>query len=248
MKIIASDATCVTTFAERLGMNKVAHWLSACLKARNWTVAELNRISKVSRRSIERAESGTFTPQLGTVHRLADAFGISRDAIDRYLDGRSMVLPLPPEHPDGIDPRAIVLNPIYDIDVSATVWVNVPIAELNTEDPQQRAILEDGRFELRIVVDCMEPSYPHGSIVRCRLIRTDLEMMPVNHAYVFCKNDGTATFKVLVKMQDDHFVLAAINQKKYPKPVKVAVDEIVRIAKAVGLVLPAPELNFKIRM
>jgi hypothetical protein len=155
--------------------------------------------------------------------------------------------PVPDTMPDGIDPRPITLNPIWEINVAAANWSVVPIAELNPDDPRHRAILEDGRFELNIVGDCMEPAYPSGSVVRFRLMRSHLEAMPVSEAYVLCRDDGTATFKVLVETVGDEYVLAALNQKKYPKMLRVRCDEIVRIAKAVGVVTAAPRIKLKVK-
>lgn len=149
--------------------------------------------------------------------------------------------------PLGVDQRPIILNPIYEIEVAAATWSHVPIAELNADDPMQRAILEDGRFELRIVGDCMEPSYPDGSIVRCRMMRSADEAIPSNNAYIFCRDDGTATFKVLVAMRAENYVLAAVNQKKYPGTFKVRCEEIVRVAKAVGIVSVAPDISLRIK-
>lgn len=155
--------------------------------------------------------------------------------------------PVPNTMPDGIDPRPVALNPIYDIDVAAANWSHVPIAELNPDDPRHQAILEDGRFELNIVGDCMEPAYPNGSVVRFRLMRSHIEAMPVSEAYVLCRDDGTATFKVLLETDGDEYVLAAINQKKYPKTFRVRCEEIVRIAKAVGVVTAAPKIKMKVK-
>jgi hypothetical protein len=155
------------------------------------------------------------------------------------------------EIPAGVDPRPVILNPIWEILVSAQIWVHVGIAELNADDPFQRAIIEDGRFELRIVGDCMEPAYPNGSMARFRLMRSDLEAIPVDRAYVFCRDDGTATFKALVALHgegdDAEFELAAANQNQYPGTFRVRCREIQRIARAFGVVQGEPDLHLKIK-
>jgi transcriptional regulator with XRE-family HTH domain len=70
-------------------------WMLGCMKFRGWNIATLERVSGVRRRTIERTLGGQVAPQLGTVHRLADAFGVDRLAVEQYLDGLRPTPPLP---------------------------------------------------------------------------------------------------------------------------------------------------------
>jgi transcriptional regulator with XRE-family HTH domain len=216
--------------------------LSAMRRSKNLTQQKFAEKCGVSINTVKRwlsRKNATPILDFESMSAIAKVFAITVGQLSEEIG-------VPGEMEDGVNPRAMMLPPIYDIDVSATIWVHVGIAELNTNNARDRAILADGRFELRIVGDCMEPAYPDGSIVRCRIIDTGLEMMPVKSAYIFCRDDGTATFKALVKRDGEEFVLAAINQQKYRGTIRVPTNEIVRIAKAVGITSPNPKFDLNI--
>ena len=215
-------------------------------KARFWTQQQLATLAKTSLNTVKRWESRSASPVLDfdSFSNLARAFGLELRELAERISASEQI-------PDGIDPRKrATLNPVFEIDVVAGRWADVPIAQYDTENPEHRQVLEDGRFQLRIIGDCMEPPYPNGSTVQCRLIRTDLEAMPVLEAYVFCRNDGTATFKALVRTHgrgdEAEFELAAINQDKYPRTFRVLCSEIGRVAKVEGVVFN-PVWTLKLR-
>lgn len=179
---------------------------------------------------------------------LAAALHVPIERVLAAVSAPAAPSPAPPEKEAGKEPPlGITQNirvqpeiPIWDIDVAAGRWSPVPIAELNLNDPRQRRIVERGLFRLRIEGDCMEPDYPHGSVIEFQLFRHDDEPLIVNSDYVFCRIDGTATFKKLVAKTDEILSLAAINQLTHPGIFTVPTQEIGRMAKVAVPNIPPP--------
>jgi transcriptional regulator with XRE-family HTH domain len=144
--------------------------------------------------------------------------------------------------PAGIDGTLINADPIptWDLDVAASAWVDVPVCRLDADDPAQARVIKTGRFRLRILGHCMEPHYQSGMTVEFQIVRIEEEGLVVNKDYVVCRNDGTATFKRLVRVNEDDISLAATNQKEYGGVLVVPRQEISRVARVVGRILPPP--------
>lgn len=121
--------------------------------------------------------------------------------------------------------------PIYDSNVAAGGWVDGCLGgAFDPDNPEHQAILRFGRFAIRIVGDSMEKVWPNGSHVLFRVLRD--ESPSVGKCYYVCRNDNQATFKRLESMDDDQLVFRAVNKRKYPKPMPVAVQEVARMAEA----------------
>jgi len=132
--------------------------------------------------------------------------------------------------------------PEWTVEICASAWIDIPICQLDPDDPQQRAVIEAGRFRLRIVGKCMEPDYQDGQVIEFQLIRWDhATPLEIGADYVVCRSDGMATFKRLVKVDEDTLSLAALNQRDYPGLLVVHRQEVVRLARvAFRLVGPPP--------
>jgi hypothetical protein len=137
--------------------------------------------------------------------------------------------------------NAVPTIPEWTVTASASVWTYVPICRLDSNDPEQAAVIKFGRFRLRIDGRCMEPDYPSGSLVEFEIVRWDEQALRINSDYVFCRNDETATFKKLVAKSDDDLSLAAINQDEFPGVFVVPQQEICRVARAVHILTEPPE-------
>lgn len=137
------------------------------------------------------------------------------------VSGSSPVLPLP----------------VFAMDISAGAWVPIELCELDYNDPRYKAIVDLGRFRVRVDGDSMEPVYRNGSQVEFVILRA-YDAPVLNANYLICRCDNTGTFKNLVAMNEDTYTLAAINQRKYPGSFTVPRQEITRIARAVGSFLP----------
>ncbi len=82
----------------------------------------------------------------------------------------------------------------------------------------------------------MEKVWPDGSLVEFRLLKWDglLEegdRLETGQDY-YVQKISEATFKRLEVIRDDELVFRAVNKKKYPVPMVVQREEIVRMARA----------------
>lgn len=147
-------------------------------------------------------------------------------------------------HAAAFDPASfapVLEIPVWDIDIRASDWAPMPLCQLDYDDPVQRQVINTGRFRLRILGDCMTPDYASGQVVELQLMRIDSEGLQVGHDYAVCRTDGLATFKRLVATNEDTISLAATNQKDHPGILVVYRQEIGRLAKVVGRILPPPD-------
>jgi hypothetical protein len=177
----------------------------------------------------------------GQVHLPSD---VPSQAIERVLNSpRRGPRPTPRPLPAAIEPQpdSMLQIPEWEIDLRASAWAEVPCAQLDADDPEQRRMIETGRFRLRIVGSCMEPEYTSGQTVEFQIIRADQEPLVIGADYCVCRSDNTATFKRLVKVDEDFYTLAAINQREYPGVLVVAVQEVCRWAKVLHRLSPPPE-------
>lgn len=143
--------------------------------------------------------------------------------------------------PAGIEPapNSTDVIPEWDLEVAANAWAPVPICALNYDDEDQRKIVNNGRFRLRIKGRCMEPHYPSGATVTFQLMRIDAEPLQVGADYVVCNPHNEATFKVLIAKDEESITLAALNQGEYPGEMKVWRDDVARVARVVAVEVPA---------
>lgn len=65
-----------------------------------------------------------------------------------------------------------------------------------------------------------------------RCLRGTGNVIDIGSAYYVQKRDGTATFKIVDRLDEEMIVLRALNRQKYPKPMPVLREDIVRMAKA----------------
>lgn len=121
--------------------------------------------------------------------------------------------------------------PIYDSNVAAGGWVDGCLGgAFDPDNHEHQAILRFGRFAIRIVGDSMEKVWPNGSHVLFRVLRDESPV--VGKCYYVCRSDNLATFKKLESADEDQLVFRAVNKRRYPQPMPVAVQEVVRMAEA----------------
>jgi len=125
--------------------------------------------------------------------------------------------------------------PTFDLPLAAGPWTVLPDA------PQVRklSVLRDGRFRVYIRGDSMEGEggYSDGSLIEFRILWYDRrgDALEVGKDYYVQRTDE-ATFKKLADFDDEYLLLEAINRQKYPKKMKVLRSDVVRIARAVGVI------------
>lgn len=138
-----------------------------------------------------------------------------------------------PDIPAGIAPLNLNEPPMWDLDVRASAWAQMPLCELDPDDPRQQAIVNTGRFRLRILGTCMEPTFHDGDTVEFEIIRVQDDGPVIGECYAICKCDGLATFKQLVGRDEDSLIFAALNQADFPGTITVPIQGIGRLARAV---------------
>lgn len=130
--------------------------------------------------------------------------------------------------------------PEWELHVAAGDWIESCInGKLDTDDPKQAAVLKQGLFRIKIRGDSMLPKFQDGDTIEFKVFRhgDEGDSIQIGKPYYVHRSDGTCTFKVLESMDDETAVLRALNTKKYPKAMIVPVQEIVRMARAVKLVV-----------
>jgi transcriptional regulator with XRE-family HTH domain len=185
-------------------------------------------ISEVRIAKIEQAESSGIYPS--TLRALADAMSMRPDqllveiGVHAERDVRDGAI-------DPNDLRPVPEIPTFELAVAAGPWADVcEVAELHS--PRQIA---DGRFRIRIKGDSMSPKFPHGTLVEFRHVPCGVEVEIGKNYYV--QVDSMATFKHLEKADGDTLTLRALNKKKYPEPMIVRCAEVVRMARAIAIVV-----------
>lgn len=193
----------------------------------------------------ERVASAPIKPD--TLRRIAAKLGVPIDELrvreaDVKMTAGTFEMHASAALPSGISPGEpdTTAIPEWTIDLRASHWAQVPLAALDYGDEEQREIVNRGLFRLTILGTCMEPDYPDGGIVEFLILR-HFEAHELYHDYAVCKSDGTATFKRLQAVTEDELVLAALNQKDFPGEMRVARQEVSRLAIAVRRVMAVPE-------
>lgn len=161
---------------------------------------------------------------------LATALKHKRHIVEETLLGAE-----PDEFDANVEPyseRRLKPIPLFDLPLSAGTWTEVTqIAELHEADQIDRGI-----FRVRLRGDSMLPDYKSGTVVEFRCLRADENVIKIGKDYYVQRNDGTATFKRVAELTEDEMILRALNQRKYPKPMPVARQEVTRMALAIARV------------
>jgi transcriptional regulator with XRE-family HTH domain len=220
-------------------MPSFGEWFANARAAKNFpSQRDFAKVAKVGRSTITDIESGGgfMQRQWKVKARIAEALGrdvFEVEAKERELDG---IRNAQPEPPAGISPTPALPVPTWEVNILASAWIHVPLCAMDTNDPKQAALVKLGRFRLKIIGDCMEPKYRSGDTVEFRRLVYGEDTLIPGKAYVFCRNDDTATFKILHSMPDEGtLILRALNRKEYPDPLPpVLRDEIVSVAIAEG--------------
>jgi transcriptional regulator with XRE-family HTH domain len=213
-------------------------------------------------RQIEKSPVAYLLPR--TFRRLAEWLGqtpeqllgeIGAEAEHRSPEYRRPVAPggLREELPAGIDPGSLELVPevpVFDLAIAAGGLVEVvdaialPYPDGPTgEAATLREAVNRGRFRVRIAGDSMEPIWPNGAHVEFRLLRPEREGPVEGRDYYVQAADGRATFKRLARAGEDEMAFAAVNRRKYPKPIVLARQEVARLAAAEWFLRPAGEMG-----
>ncbi len=208
---------------------------------RGWKKKQLAAASGLTEKTIYEAERtqdpGEFSEM--TLVSLAKAFGLSPEALMTQWRGMSTT-PLREPWDNNAEPyteQSTGEIPTFDLAVAAGSWMEVPEnGELNLNNKLEAAKHRTGIFRIRLRGDSMEKVWPDGSLVEFRLLKWDglLEegdRLETGQDY-YVQKISEATFKRLEVIRDDELVFRAINKKKYPAPMVVQREEIVRMAKA----------------
>lgn len=134
--------------------------------------------------------------------------------------------------------RTLKPIPTWNLEIAAGGWVSVPInGELDLDDPLQRAVLEQGLFRICIAGDSMVSDWLPGDCVEFEMHRPDRDVLTIGEDYLCIRSDSVGTFKRLEKFDDDTLFFRAVNRKKYPALMKVARQDVARMARALHVVI-----------
>ncbi len=169
-------------------------------------------------------------------HRLAAAFKMEVAELEKKVrPPRDAEKNQPVDLDQNVEPYSEVKLfdiPLFDLSVAASGWVEA--SEIGgVSDPR---VIEQGLFRIRIRGDSMQKTWNTGDVTEFKLVRWGVDELKIGADYYVHRNDGYATFKRLVSLDDDEYVLAAANKKKYPDKMPVARQDVVRMAKAVARV------------
>ena len=229
-------------FAARAGVNlrTLTHWFgSAELKmnphhaARIASVihpgegqADLAMELSVARRLHERGESHDFSPGRGAEVKERFLHKMRRAIRDSAGPGLYNV-------PEVRDSDVLPEVPQFDLSVAAGPWADVAETGEVWGDVQ----IALGLFRVRISGDSMMPDYKSGQIVEFKCHRDGVDELKPGCDYYVQKGDGLATFKRLVKIGAESLEFKAINTRKYAGIIVVRGTEVVRMGRAMGILL-----------
>lgn len=221
----------------------------------------MDRIAReagLTRDVIWRLETGrTPSPRWDTIERLAKALSLTTDEL---LEGTSVGGTIATDETSGVpgtesaaesfgsvdafleahngnvksisNADIYVEPPTFNLGVAAGGWVEVCEQGMPEDgnSPAGRAMIVRGEFRVYVNGDSMEPDWPNKSRVTFRIM-SEFEDFIVGEPYYVQRDDCYATFKEVAEVHDDHIVLRALNSK-YPDPMPVKRDRIVRAAMA----------------
>jgi SOS-response transcriptional repressor LexA len=118
--------------------------------------------------------------------------------------------------------------PTFDLEIAAGGWVEVAESGIALDEQQ----IDHGLFRVRVRGDSMLPAFEQGCYVQFRCVRWGVDEIEVGKPHYVQRNDGYATLKVIELIDDEGLTLRATNQAKYPEPMRVKLDDIVRLAVA----------------
>lgn len=188
-------------------------------------------VARVSEDLILRIEKGlTLNPRYETIERLAPALGTTVDEMLARIVAGATTTPLP----DDVEPAPEYALPIpeWDAEIAAGDWMDASTCQL--DDQMHRDIIARGLFIVRVRGDSMLPTYKPGDRVMFQVIRLD-EGGPVEgRDYYWQASDGRCTLKTCHEVQEDAYILAPLNRKKYKTKLILPKQELARLAIVVS--------------
>lgn len=188
--------------------------LAEIRKKRGLTQVQLAERIGVEQPTVQRWEKGKREPDLGQLHTLAGALGVT---VGELIEG---------DIASPVGPRLFVKG-----EVAAGVWraaVESPQDEWESfyGRPDVTADVQH-RFGLRVIGDSMDQFYPHGTIVECVSLFGRAEAAPGKRVVVVRTNEmgmSEATVKELVE-QDGELWLVPRSSNPAHRPWRLAENE-----------------------
>lgn len=187
-------------------------------------------------------------PEVTTVdrrylQRLGAEMGLSADATFELLGklAHDRKFPVPPRtsKSENTSYKILAAGELmpagFNLGIAAGGWVELD-GEGITPNLKQ---IKNGWVIVHVKGDSMEPRWKHGQNVMFRLLNKDEDEPEVGEDYFVIRNDKYGTFKTLVKLDRDGYVLKARN-KRYPKLLTISRQEAVMIAEAKFVVADPP--------
>lgn len=128
--------------------------------------------------------------------------------------------------------KLITSVPTFDLSVAAGGWVEVD----GMGEVYGTAFIDQGLFRVRIEGESMLADYSPQDVIEFQVFRAGRDVLEIGADYYVHRSDDTATFKRLAEVDEDELVFRAINKKRFPEPIRVPRQEVVRMAVALAKV------------
>lgn len=221
----------------------LANWIKTERRKRGWSQLDLAKKANVTSDTISRIELGKRIPQWGTIRTICELFGVPFEQVSGLLEraheeglkAGMRIVKASREQDARLDQNVEPYSettvdeiPFFEADLAAGGWADV--TEHAVCDPRQ---IDHGKFRVRLRGESMLPRYPDGQVVTFRCLRASREGPVVGRDYYVQRSDGSATFKRLGEIEEEMYVLRALNKKKFPRPLRVNRADVTRMAVAI---------------
>lgn len=203
--------------------------LEALRKSRGWTRYRLQKESKLTQTQIAAIEEGSIkNPTLGTLERLAAAFGMGIDELRSYSEtGPGISLVIGENHDE--------LRPVHSrpVPIEAVVAGGDPREAEKVVDEQYdllNHLWAPGRYVIRLFGDSMWPTYHSGDLL---LVDSKAKVKDGETAVVRIGNESTVK-RVFRKKRGGGLILKADNPT-FP-PIETEDEEVDVIARVLKIV------------
>lgn len=182
--------------------------------------------TSLSRVTVYRHLKGEVMPSLDDRERYSGAVGMAFDEFEKQWQNIDDA-PAPKRSAFFLEWAGSRMPHVFNLGIAASGWVEID-GSGHARGPVQ---MNDRLLIVKVSGDSMDPPYADGQSVLFYRLSHPEDSPQVGSDYFFIRNDGTGTFKRLAEIDDETYVLKALNPK-YRKPLSVSQQEVVMIAEA----------------
>jgi transcriptional regulator with XRE-family HTH domain len=216
-------------------MTDLARWLGEAMKKKNLNLMAVATAIGVDMGTVSRIRLGKQVPQPLVLDALAKLLDLDPDEAKRR---RALQVGSGPQSLMSFVPRQ---------SRSPRAVQEIPVAELSASAGPMTDVIEEGEpftrvpgmlFRIRIAGDSMMPDWKSGELVEFLSLTKNSPDIAAGNDYFVESMEGLATFKRLQRIERHGLTFWAINRKKFPATVRLALHEIACIGLAMGAFIP----------